>query len=243
MRTAYYSLTKEDMQKIAEQNSNKGYEGFLTLIGTGDNREAVMNVDAGYVGALISKDGLFQIGDEIVKVGYTQSKSVEKVSESALQQLVNSNWENTGSAKIKTYDVQRKVYTIESARVQDREATCEDRYRSDLRFRSELWETNQPPAYSGVGGRAKHQNRFLRVWWADNAPQIRLQINGTFNQDGFSQVVNYDSGIRYNQNIVEWLFEQCVNFSCTFGYSYGTTVRTTGVGDDNAPHGCTATGY
>jgi hypothetical protein len=248
MRAAYENLTEADMQKIAQQNSNEGYEGFLTIIGNGDNQEVVMNVDVGFVGTLINRDGLLQIDKKIIKAGYSETKVAETSSEEDLKQLLASNWKNEGNRKIETYPVIRSLIPLNNARTTGREATCEDRYKSDRRFKTELWITNLAPIYTGAGARAKHQNRFMRIWWSDNAPEIRLQVEGNFIKlnaglclfggcDEY-EFVRYDSDVQYDQSIIEWVWKD--NFAPGFDerYDASATVTSSGIGDDGGLHGC-----
>jgi hypothetical protein len=248
MRAAYENLTEADMQKIAQQNSNEGYEGFLTIIGNGDNQELVMNVDVGFVGTLINRDGLLQIDKKIIKAGYSETKVTETSNEEDLKRLMASNWKNGGNRKIETFPVIRSLIPLNNARTTGREATCEDRYKTDRRFKTELWITNLAPIYTGAGARAKHQNRFMRIWWSDNAPEIRLQVEGNFIKlnaglclfggcDEY-EFVRYDSDVQYDQSIIEWVWKD--NFAPGFDerYDASATVTSSGIGDDGGLHGC-----
>lgn len=61
MRTAYNSITEKDQEIIAQSNSAKGYHRFLSLVGEGDERQAVRNIMDDALATIVNHQGLLKI--------------------------------------------------------------------------------------------------------------------------------------------------------------------------------------
>lgn len=242
MRGRYERLTDVERLSISEKLSNDGFEEILTLVEDTDGEiEARLNAGTITLATLFNEHGILQIGDEVIKLEFDKSKIVKYKSEQQLLELHATKWKELPK-EARIYQVSQSTVSMNTGKTAARVGTCEARYGRDKRFKGELWISNTPPIYSGTGARSKHQNRFLRVWWADNAPQLRLVVNGTFTQalvggSTVSETISYDSQVRFNDNLVEYVWNECFNVSCLFDAS--ATVTTSGVGDDNAPRNCT----
>jgi|GEM_PF-4976812 len=251
MRTAFNNLTEEDIVKISTTGSTKGYEGYLSLIGEGENREAVMNTDDNLLGTVLNKEGIVFIGEDMYKVTY---QKLIKVGDYKANKNIIANLGDVTSSNlpkgIQVYAVEHQ-YSERPVNAAARTETCIREYWHGgalcckKRFVGQLYTTKVGVLYSSVGGKTIHQRRTSGIWWADKIPEIRLQITGNFTQFIPGGVinnipVNYDTGIQYDDSGDKNNFEFCVNFKCEFqinsmsSYHYGRC-------DDNVVRECRLT--
>jgi hypothetical protein len=126
MRTAYNSLTETDKENIGLSGSNKGFENFLTIIGEGIDKEAVMTIEDPLMATIINKDGLFIIGNQAYKITYDRlikANNYEKVALKELGQYESSDL-NNGIEVFEVKQEKKSVNTYSDSTLQGREVTC-----------------------------------------------------------------------------------------------------------------------
>lgn len=225
MRTAYDELSSLVLEKVAKTGSTSGYEDIISIRTYGDEQEIVRNIYDPILASIVNRKGLVQIGEIVYKVSLDKLYSVPQKNKSLLLNLRIEDKSLHAGVRVErivnSTTEDRSTFTPANARVLSRVDNCENRYRSDRRVKGEIWISEIGPLYSGAGVRSKHQNRFLRIWWSDSAPWLRLSVTGIFTQyfNGLpvaTENVSYDSGQRSDENLIEYTFEQCFNTGCNF---------------------------
>jgi hypothetical protein len=232
MRTAFNSITDRDIAIITSQGSTKGYDSFLTIIGEGDDKEAVMNVDDDLLATLLNKDGILYIGDALYKVNYRKLVKVSdfksnKVDLSTLGSVTSSDQ----SRGITVADVKHRYMGAPGNVKNAREVTCiKDYWHGNAlcckkRFVGQLYTTEVGFLYSSAGAKSVHQRRTSGIWWADKIPEIQVRVQGEFVQhySGMPSItapVNYDSGVQIDDSGDKENFQFCVNAPCEFSINW-----------------------
>jgi hypothetical protein len=57
--------------------------------------------------------------------------------------------------------------------------SCHDYFESDKRIKTKVWSQNYL-LFASVGIKVKSQNRFLRIWWADDISEIELGYSAVY---------------------------------------------------------------
>jgi hypothetical protein len=93
MRTAFARITEQDIARIAASGT-KGYDGCLTLVGEGEDKEVVRNVDSHVMATLVNKDGIVLIGAQAFKFNYNSLIRVSNYTDKKLSRLEQITPEN-----------------------------------------------------------------------------------------------------------------------------------------------------
>ncbi len=217
-RMKFDNIEESDIANALERKSYRS--PVFSIIDNEGELQVYRNIDSDALATAANENGVLKIGEHIYYVGYEHIIKVPFVSKSTTEQWINSNW-SVLPENAKFYNVDRTITRIADSRVNATVHDCHDEYRNKWRGLAELWVTNTGSIYSGTGARAKHQKKTFGIWWAKNAGTIRLTVDGDYSQylneaNTFYETVNYDSGIRYNINKIQWVWYECFSIYCFF---------------------------
>ncbi|KAA1243212.1 hypothetical protein [Aquimarina sp. RZ0] len=228
MRAAFDKLSDKDLENIAVNESNEGFEDLLIITESDGELEIRMNIDDLVLATIANQHGLVLIDDYAYKIRYN---TLYKIKESSLDKIVNID--NAKAQKlintneIESFPVSHQYYDSELGNTEDEDfakadRTCNKRYwkKKRKRLKGEQWTTNIGPLYSGAGARTKHQKRSARIWFRNKTKQLRLKLNGSYTQyfEGIpiTQNVAEDSGWQNDDGREAYLFDFCINANCSF---------------------------
>jgi hypothetical protein len=217
MRTAFDQITEQDIVKIATKGT-QGYSGYLTLVGVGEDKEVVRNIDSPVLATLASKDGIILVGDNALKFHYDKLIKVKDFDETKLATLMSAKAANAAQG-LESFEVKRVIIGSRSQpSASGREVNCiHDYWHGNSicckkRLVGEIWASVY--AYNSylwehIGGRTKHQKRTSGIWYGEGVQELRLVLTGelsTYDDDGLNFTgnysINYDN-TNYGSNIHE----------------------------------------
>ncbi len=240
----YERLSEEDIMKIGNSKSVKGYENIAFLKSDRYGLELVRTIDDKILAVLTNNEGLIQIMDDIFYLQYDTIKEIKSPTELELHNLIQSNWNNSGDVKIITHPVTRKTISNSTSKIQATN-TCIKEYKSKRRFKLEATVTNTYIS-SGIYSKVKHQKKSFGIWFNTKANKMRLTIDGTFSQvnpinpnQSYSQYVYWTTGLSSNVSKLTWTWYRCFFADCDFSTSTGATSYFEGYGDNNIYSNCT----
>jgi hypothetical protein len=216
-RTAFGRIKEEDITRIANAHSTRGYDGFLSLTGEGENREAVRNIDSPVLATLANQEGLILVGDDAFRFFYDRMIKINDFEESKLNGLELVR-QSDASRGMEVYPITRKTLQREAFELdKDGQVTASSRevncisdywhggtlcckkrlvgevYASSHAYNSYYW--------ASIVGRTKHQKRTSGIWYMDATQELRLQLNGSLtiiDDDGtgsYPQTLAHDSTV------------------------------------------------
>lgn len=207
MRKAFNQITEQDIVKIAT-NGTKGYDGYLTLTGKGEDRETVRNVDNHVLATLVNKDGIVLIGDKAYKFRYGSIVKMNGYTDAKIAKFQDATATSEADG-VEVLPVKRKIMGSKTEPLDGgRQINCEQLYWHGgslccrKRLLGELYATEVSDGWNGIGGYTKHQRKSSGVWWSDQAPEVRFVLHavvyfpGSFNPSVIDRdVYGYDDGI------------------------------------------------
>lgn len=207
MKKAYLNLTDDDKLKIAETKSNKGFEGFLTIIQNGEEIEAIKNTEHPIYSIMFNKEGLVLIGNNAYKFEYNRILKLKDYNSNKIDALNNGKITNEVQviplriSKVPIFNNNAKVRDIDDL---DRE--CHSMYSNNKAFAAYFtlygqaevnlfgWNVDFDGSFDGYFALAKHRKRFLGVWFNSDTQSLRLTGQFLFYNGSSNQLVNIDSG-------------------------------------------------
>jgi hypothetical protein len=247
MKQAYKNLTENEKLKIAGSKSNKGYEGFLTIIQEGENIEAIRNSEHPIYSILFNEDGLVLIGKDAYKLEYNKIIKINSYDEDKLKGVLKGELSSEMQvATFKTNKVSMINKNSKISSITDLDRECHDVYIGNRAFTAYFnlygafevdffgWNPDIGfGGFSGVCAIAKHRKRFAGIWFANDAPVLRMTgVFSTYSIDYGSQYIPIDSGNCNN----------CSETSFAYFWSYQADtygwVKSSGTGDDGNYHEC-----
>lgn len=218
MRTAYNQISEEDQRIIDRNSSAKGYERFLSIIGEGDDRQAIRNVMDDALATLTNEKGVVKVG------GVYRFYRYDSILEFTDKQLIDSEllveMQSPDVSKgIKLIPLQKttKTHTISLDAVNDyaeSQGPLNEYWHNSRKYRvvGIIWCDGPPSSYNEIGGITKHQKRvFGSIWYDDNVSTIRLKYDAVVYvgyNGGQNVAINYDFSpsnqgyYNYSQNVV-----------------------------------------
>jgi hypothetical protein len=206
MKKAYESISEEDIIKISETGSTKGYEGFLSIVGEDDKKQAVCNID-NIMGHLFNKDGFVIVGDYALKATYYKMIKLNNfdASKSKLSDQSFADSNNVEISNIRKTSIQSstKFNKHEGLGIKNNTALADyyDTEAIELTSLTEYWHGNWScckkrvvgelyiwwvdntnaggsSGYTFIQGTTKHQKRTSGVWWDTNTGSLIIQFKG-----------------------------------------------------------------
>ncbi|RFS18327.1 hypothetical protein [Emticicia sp. C21] len=248
MKRAYEKLTESDKVKIGETKSNKGYEGFLTLIKEGNEIEAIRNTEQPIHSILFNHEGVILVGNSAYKLEYDRILKINNFSENKLKDVLKGNLSQ--EIKISPLKKERIAILDKNLRIKDvtnLDRECHNLYGSGdnrafagyftLYGTPDVFGIDIDGAFYGYDAIAKHRKRTVGIWFNNNTSQLRLQAQFLYFNGVSNQLITIDSGICY----------ECSESSVAQpfgapGSTYPATgwVKSSGIGHDTFYHECTA---
>jgi hypothetical protein len=251
MRSAYETLNENEKLEIAKNNSNKGYEGFLTIVENKNGSNAVINTENLILSEMFNKEGLLIVGSDLFKMEFNKVVKLENYLENEIDRFKKGQLKR--EIKEISYAPIRLGNSVKNLRfkdindVQDVDRSCHDVYSGNRAFTAEfiLWgsiavfwfDVSINQQFYAIQAEVKHKKRFGGVWFQNDAPSIRM-IAGVNASNGYTYLpYSYDSGYLYNQSSTGF-FQVFDNYN--YITIYGAGVQVEGNGDDGQNHGCGA---
>lgn len=215
MCKAYNSITEADMLKIGETNSLQGYENYMVLIDSGEDKEAMRIISSNAIATLFNKNGIVIINDNAYKYKFDRILKVFQPSAADLLSLENPY---PNLPKISSIVLERKINGVSINGVKNGRVMgvqndhCLTEYWVGNSKRRIVGESNsnknlQQSIFNSINCKAKHQRRLAGVWWAQDVSKISLSISSylKYTKDGSTvpglPINPYE---RDNENDVTW---------------------------------------
>ncbi|REA60177.1 hypothetical protein DSL64_16015 [Dyadobacter luteus] len=249
MKSAYDNLTDVDFEKIAQQNSLKGYENVLQIRVENGEKEAAAVTDHPIMARIFNHEGLLLIGKDAFKLQKDRLIKIDSYNEEKIQKALNSPDENSNYLKIESKRITEESKDLSASRVLDLERSCTTTYDTRYRFKgifaligtvsvnpSGDWTADFSGRFSSIIWIAQHRKRTAFIWHNDKTTELRLNgtvayldDNGGFFPGTLTEIVGY--------NINE------IASAHGWGGNYRATasVTSSGIGTDGSFHGCTET--
>ena len=218
MRTAYNQLKEQDYMIIDGNNSAKGYEQFLSIIGEGNDRQAVRNVMDDALATLTNHNGLVKVGGKYRLYRY----------DATVEFLDNKITNDPNLYTVKSSDVTRNIRVIPTQRTirttvissdvvngyEDRQGPLNEYWSGNRKHRvvGIIYCDGPPTSFNSIGGTTKHQKRvFGSIWYDNDVSSIRLKYDAVVRvgaNGGQDVTVNYDFTVNnqgyynYSQSVV-----------------------------------------
>ena len=87
MRAAFNRVTEPEKERIGLTNNLAGYQGFLAIVGIGDEREAVLVVEDEALATVLNPDGFVIVGGAVYKYGRDKVVKDARYDDSRLAEL------------------------------------------------------------------------------------------------------------------------------------------------------------
>lgn len=198
VRSAYNAITEADQSLISAKNSveNTKYAGFMTLIGEGEEREAVRNVTDDILATLVSKEGLIYVGEQAFHYSYARKVTIDNFSKYSKNELLAFAAAPKSSSEDVTSRVfNRKILKTGLKNTSDpnaKQVSCLNDYWHGgvlcckKRMVGEIEALDGGGSFSdyeAVYARTKHQRRQSGIWYLDQAPLLRIDNSTVTVQD------------------------------------------------------------
>lgn len=179
MRTAYNTLTDDQLNLIFRNASNKGFENILTLVWEEDRTfHIARNNPVDYLSTLANHQGLIQIGNKLLKHNRNEIIEVEDISKNIANELINIH-----DAESISDHLNAKVYSrnLSSYRMEEEaniivrgggnnlygNVICKNQFSSNRRVYGEIGKQTD---YDGVNpfdviwGESRYQEKVFLGW-------------------------------------------------------------------------------
>ncbi len=184
IRKAYNSITEADMIKIGETQSLEGYENFMVLIDSGEDKEAMRIISSNAIATLFNQNGLVIINQNAYKYKFDKVLKMSKPSANDLLELAKPY---PNSPKISLIDLERKINGVSIKGIKNGRVMgilndhCLTEYWVGNSKRRIVGESNSNKNWEGtifnsINCKAKHQRRLAGIWWAQDVTKISLSI-------------------------------------------------------------------
>lgn len=222
---AYSQITEEEWVQMEERQSLDGFEHLLLFRDEG-NRE--IEVDAviknPFLAAIANESGMYQIGESVYKVLYTQKLMVKSPNKAQFEAFVGITEGDDLPDWVEVYKIERVELTSVGTRAGN--TNCKNEYANSPKRRINstiYWESES----YGMGiifwntyfySEVKNQRKSVGIWWARQAD--KLETTGTRETDNelWNEAWNPDlpdisfSGEKLNDNkfslLIGWFTTQ-----------------------------------
>ena len=191
MRAAFNGLTEAEQERIGSMNDLSGYEGFLAIVGSGEDKEAVTVVEDEALATVLNEDGLVIIENAAFKYGRYRVVKATSYDESRLSELGRYE-ESVPAEGIEVMPFEQPTRRIFESQPTIAPETIGGSCLNDYwhggrlccmkRVVGEIGYYFQLSGFFRVTG--KHQRRTSGVWWRDAAPLLRVAATGSITTCG-----------------------------------------------------------
>jgi hypothetical protein len=211
MRTAFSQLTDEDYYKIASGNLAP-YQDIVTVIGEGEEKEAMRVISDGILATLVSKDGFLYVGNKAYKFSWDQMHIVEDFT---AEKLKGINFEaGQGTGEFKTMPIVHRLKRIQNQPLPSGKTAAsiwcikEYDFNGKKRMAGDIDYTDAGDFYSSANVMTKHQQRILGVWYAQNTGWVLASGSATSAANKYT--INFSTGKLGNNGYVDYTFTEGV---------------------------------
>ena len=230
MRNAYNSITEQDMVKVGESKSLRGFDNCMTIIESNGEKEAVRIISSDAMATLFNKDGVVVIGKDAYK--YKFEKIVKVLEANTLDIATLASFDYKGlQSKVTELALVRVIrgqgISVKNGRPEGvTNDQCINQYVSNRRLvgESNVTRTIGGSTFNSITCQAKHQRRFAGIWWAESISRIKLSLTSALkNLDGQNVNVIPSSAERINDNNVSLDIGGCPCYGTIFYTADGDT--------------------
>ena len=249
MKSAYDNLTDTDFEKIAQQNSIKGYENVLQIRMENGEKEAAAITDHPIMARLFNHEGLLLIGKDAFKLQKDRLIKIDSYNEAKIQKVFKSPNENSNHLKIANQIITKESKNLRENGVLDLDKSCTSTYDTKYRFKgifiligttsvnpSGNWTADFSGKFNSVIMIAQHRKRTAFVWHNSETSELRINGNVAYLDDNGGYFPGtLTEVVAYNEDEIATANGWGNNYRAT------ASVTASGIGTDGQFHACTET--
>lgn len=253
MKTAYTNLNEGDFEKIAKSESIQGYENILYIRMENGEKEATMVTEHPVFARMFNKDGILVIADDAFKIEKDKLIKIANYDQDKIKKIISGQKiENLKILGIKNQVIENDGKNLRTEKILDLERSCHSLYNGDkYAFKAifiligtfsisanEDWTSPFSGLYNGIIAVSQHRKKSFGFWFAKQTGELRLSGQAArIDGNGVAQVYYIGPFTDYNTDEVAIIYGWGEDNRAT------ASVTSSGIGTDNAEHGCTATRY